>query len=141
MLKRVALVFLLTGAVALSLAASHPAHKAQAAAAGAGMAADHHTVKETEVQWGPAPPVFSPGAQMAVMDGNPGAAGTFIIRLKMPAGYKIMPHWHLTQENVTVISGTFQYGMGDKMTPTEMTTRRSGRLPSRRRSRARAWRP
>ena len=122
MLKRVTLLFLLAGAVALSQASSHPAQKAQAPAAGAGMAADHHTVKETEVQWGPAPPVFNPAAKMAVMDGNPGGAGLFVIRLKMPAGYKIMPHWHPTQENVTVISGHFQYGMGDKMTPADMTT-------------------
>ncbi len=116
MLKKIALLVLLAAAVAISQAASQSAQKTQAAAAG------HHAVKETEVQWGPAPAVFNPAAQMAVMDGNPGGAGLFVIRLKMPAGYKIMPHWHPTQENVTVISGTFQYGMGDKMTPAEMTT-------------------
>ena len=54
---------------------------------------------------------------MAVMDGNPAAAETFIIRLKMPAGYKIMPHWHPTDENVTVISGSVAFGMGDTVDP------------------------
>ena len=35
-------------------------------------------------------------------------------RLKMPAGYKINPHWHPTDEHVTVITGTFALGMGEK---------------------------
>src|SRR5215813_7184178 len=39
----------------------------------------------------------------------------FIVRLKMPAGYKIAAHWHPTDENITVISGTFLFGMGDKL--------------------------
>ena len=118
MLKKGFLLILLTGAFALAQAASQPAQKMQAAPA----PADHHSMNDSDIKWGPAPPVFAPGAQMAVMDGNPGAAGTFVIRLKMPAGYKIMPHWHPTQENVTVISGTFQYGMGDQMNPAGMTT-------------------
>jgi quercetin dioxygenase-like cupin family protein len=115
MLKKVSLLVLL--AAALALAAAQSAQKMAAPPA-----ADHHSINEGDIKWGPAPPVFAPGAQMAVMDGNPGAAGTFVIRLKMPAGYKIMPHWHPTQENVTVISGTFQYGMGDNLTPAAMTT-------------------
>ena len=40
-----------------------------------------------------------------------------MIRLKLPAGYKIMPHWHPTDELVTVISGEFAAGMGDKVDP------------------------
>src|SRR5262249_59684837 len=46
---------------------------------------------------------------------DPGAAGLFVVRLKMPAGYKIAPHWHPTDEHVTVLSGTFGVGMGDKV--------------------------
>jgi quercetin dioxygenase-like cupin family protein len=122
MLKRITLLVLLAGAVVLSQASSQSAQKMQAAAANAAQSAGHHTVKETEVQWSAAPPIFNRGAQMALMDGDPGGAGIFVIRLKMPAGYKIMPHWHPTQENVTVLSGHFQYGMGDKMTPADMTT-------------------
>jgi len=67
-----------------------------------------------EVKWGPAPPVFEKGASMAVISGDPSKAGPFVVRLKMPAGYKIAPHWHPTDENVTVISGTFSLGMGEK---------------------------
>lgn len=66
------------------------------------------------IKWGDPPPVLSPGAQLAVISGNPAGAGPYVIRLKMPDGYKIMPHWHPTQENVTVLSGEFHIGMGDK---------------------------
>jgi quercetin dioxygenase-like cupin family protein len=50
----------------------------------------------------------------AVLAGDPGKPGLFVVRLKMPAGYKIAPHWHPTDEHVTVIAGTLGLGMGDK---------------------------
>jgi quercetin dioxygenase-like cupin family protein len=71
-----------------------------------------------DIKWGDAPPVFPKGAKMAVLSGDPSKPGElFIVRLKMPAGYKIPAHWHPTDENVTVISGTFNMGMGDKLDP------------------------
>ncbi|RPH70248.1 MAG: DUF4437 domain-containing protein [Myxococcaceae bacterium] len=71
-----------------------------------------------EIKWGDAPPVFPKGAKMAVLYGDPSKPGElFIVRLKMPAGYKIPAQWHPTDENVTVISGTFNMGMGDKLDP------------------------
>jgi Domain of unknown function (DUF4437) len=72
------------------------------------------------LKWGDPPPVLQSGAQLAVLSGNPNGTGPFAIRLKMPDGYKIMPHWHPTQENVTVISGEFHVGMGDKFDETGM---------------------
>lgn len=74
-------------------------------------------VNPNDLKWGPAPPVFPAGAQMAVLSGDPGKAGTFVIRLKMPAGYKIPAHHHPSDEYVTVISGDFSLGMGDKFDP------------------------
>lgn len=66
------------------------------------------------IPWGPAPPVVQPGAQFAVLEGNPaGSSGDYTIRLKMPDGFRISPHWHPLRENVTIISGTFKVGMGD----------------------------
>ena len=66
------------------------------------------------IQWGPPPPFVAPGAQLAVIEGNPTAStGDYTVRLKMPDGYRIAPHWHPQRENVTVISGTFKVGMGD----------------------------
>jgi anti-sigma factor ChrR (cupin superfamily) len=50
-----------------------------------------------------------------VLDGDPFKDGSsYTLRLKMPDGYKIPPHWHPTDENVTVLSGTLGAGMGDK---------------------------
>ncbi len=76
-------------------------------------------VNSTDLKWGPAPPVFPAGAEMAVLSGDPSKAGTFVIRLKMPEGYKIPAHNHPTDEYLTVISGDFSLGMGDKLDETE----------------------
>ena len=68
-----------------------------------------------QIKWGPAPPFVASGAQLAVLEGDPTAStGDFTIRLKMPDGYKIAPHFHPKRENVTVVSGSFKVGMGDK---------------------------
>jgi uncharacterized RmlC-like cupin family protein len=76
-----------------------------------------------QMKWGPPPPFLAPGAQVAVLEGDPGASsGDFTIRLKMPAGYKVAPHWHPKRENVTVISGNFKVGMGDKWDDAKMAT-------------------
>ena len=67
------------------------------------------------VKWGPAPPTLPKGAQLAVLSGDPSKAGLYVIRLKLPANYQIPAHHHPTAENVTVLSGSFHAGMGDKM--------------------------
>ncbi len=72
------------------------------------------TAADPGIQWGPAPAVFPAGAQMAVLAGNPGGSGEYTVRLRMPNGYRIAPHTHPTDENVTVIQGTFEVGMGTK---------------------------
>lgn len=66
-------------------------------------------------KWGPAPPMLPPGAQIAVLAGNPMAAAPYTVRLKFPANYDIPAHSHPTDENVTVVTGTFYMGMGDKL--------------------------
>jgi hypothetical protein len=78
-------------------------------------------VTPDKVQWGPAPAVFPPGAQFAVLAGDPTKPGPFVVRIKTPDGYRIMPHWHPTAESVTVLSGEFRVGMGDKFDETSMT--------------------
>jgi quercetin dioxygenase-like cupin family protein len=77
-------------------------------------ASTHTVVTGGDVKWGEAPPSLPKGAQIAVVSGNPGIEGPFVIRLKFPAGYKVAPHWHPTDEHVTVLSGTMAFGMGDK---------------------------
>lgn len=78
------------------------------AAAAAAKSKSSHTLK-----WGPAPAVFPKGARMAVVSGDPSKAAQFVIELSMPAGYKIPPHFHPTDEVVQVKKGTFLVGMGD----------------------------
>lgn len=55
-----------------------------------------------------------PGAKLAVVQGDPSKEGLFVYRLKMPAAYKIPPHIHKASENVTVLSGSFFIGIGEK---------------------------
>jgi quercetin dioxygenase-like cupin family protein len=76
--------------------------------------------EDPSIVFAPAPGVFNPGAQMAVLQGDPSKAQPFTIRLRMPAGYRIAPHTHPTDEHVTVISGTFRVGMGNTFNAAEM---------------------
>jgi hypothetical protein len=104
----------------LGLAQTAAPKKAAAKAKPAGPAPV--VVTPDKVQWSAAPPVFQPGAQFAVLAGDPGKPGPFTVRLKMPDGYRVMPHWHPTAENVTVLSGEFHVGMGDKFDESSMQT-------------------
>ena len=78
----------------------------------------HKIVGPTEMAWSDGPPGLPPGAKMAVLDGDPTKKGSFTIRLQTPAGYKVAPHTHPTTERVTVISGSFHLGMGEKFDET-----------------------
>jgi quercetin dioxygenase-like cupin family protein len=80
-----------------------------------------------QVKFGPVPPFLPPGAQLAVLEGDPMAStGDFTIRIKMPDGYKVSPHTHPHRENVTVLSGTLKVGMGDHFEATKMESFSSG---------------
>lgn len=80
----------------------------------------------TDFKWGPAPAVFPAGAKMAVLAGDPSKNEEFVVRLDLPDGYTIAPHWHPTDEHVTVVKGTFLVGMGDKIDPAKMMTLPTG---------------
>jgi mannose-6-phosphate isomerase-like protein (cupin superfamily) len=80
-----------------------------------------------QIHYGPVPAFLPPGAQLAVLEGDPSAAtGDFTVRLKMPNGYRIPPHSHPNRENATVIAGTFKMGMGDTFDESKMVTFRAG---------------
>jgi hypothetical protein len=72
-------------------------------------------INPADIKWGDAPPNLPKGAKMAVLYGDPGKAGPFAARLSMPANYKIAPHTHTQSEQITVISGSFYLGMGEKV--------------------------
>jgi quercetin dioxygenase-like cupin family protein len=75
----------------------------------------HVTVTLSEAQWGPAPPFVPPGAELAVLSGDPTKPAPYAVRLKFPANYAIPAHSHPTDENVVVVSGAVTFGMGEKL--------------------------
>jgi quercetin dioxygenase-like cupin family protein len=66
-----------------------------------------------EAKWSTPPPALPPGVKFAVISGDPAASGLVTVRFDMPAGYVIPPHFHPTDDHVTVLKGTFSLGMGD----------------------------
>jgi quercetin dioxygenase-like cupin family protein len=79
-----------------------------------------------QLTWGPAPPALPPGARLAVLEGNPSEAGSYTMRVLMPAGYRIPPHYHAAVEHVTVLKGTFKVGMGERYNPSAMASLPAG---------------
>ena len=87
------------------------------ASASAAAAGGHVMLQPDSLKWTDAPPVLPKGAQIAVLYGDPGKLGPFVFRLKFPAGYKVAPHIHPNDYNLTVLSGAMNLGMGDKFDP------------------------
>lgn len=82
-------------------------------------AQDGHTfVTPSKLQWTDLP-ALPAGAKIAIIEGRMNEATPFTVRLKLPAGFKIPPHSHPGIEHVTVISGVFNIGMGDKLDTTK----------------------
>lgn len=101
--------------VVLALLAMAPVVRARDARKSARPRPDAVFINASEIAWGEAPPDLPKGAQIAVLHGDPSKKGTFTLRFKMPDGYKIPPHWHTQDEQLTILSGTFVLHMGDTM--------------------------
>jgi hypothetical protein len=87
------------------------------------LASDKNAYTPDQIPYGPVPAFIPAGAQLAVLEGDPTAAtGDFTVRLKMPNGYRIPPHWHPHRENVTAILGNFEVGMGDSFEESKLMT-------------------
>lgn len=81
--------------------------------------ADAHVMKQaSEMEWKAGPDSLPPGVQMTVISGSPKEKGPFTMRLKFPANFKVPPHWHSKDENLTILEGEFNMGMGDKFDET-----------------------
>jgi quercetin dioxygenase-like cupin family protein len=100
-----------TAALAGDPSAGKSAEASQAAAAAP--AAEHRYFTPADVKWTDGPPSLPKGAKVSVLEGDPAAPGPFTMRLSVPAGYKIPPHWHPAIEHVTVVSGSLFMGMGE----------------------------
>jgi quercetin dioxygenase-like cupin family protein len=79
--------------------------------------APHGMYTPDAIKWGDPPPFVPKGAKLAVLYGDPNKEGLFVIRVKIPANYRVPAHSHPTDEVVTVLSGTLLVGMGDKLAP------------------------
>lgn len=84
---------------------SGPAHAAEA----------HKVFTPGEIEWKPGPRSIPSGAEAATLYGDPSKEEVFALRLKLPENYTIPPHTHPRPEIVTVISGTLNIGMGEKI--------------------------
>jgi hypothetical protein len=74
----------------------------------------HTMVMPGDLKWADVPSLPG-GAKLAVIEGPLNESVPFTLRLKFPANYQIPAHWHPAIEHVTVISGTFNMGAGDKL--------------------------
>jgi quercetin dioxygenase-like cupin family protein len=71
----------------------------------------HPVVRPDDVAWKP----LRPGAEIAVVSGDPDQAGApFVMRFRYRGPARVPPHWHPTDEHITVLSGTFVVGMGER---------------------------
>ena len=73
-----------------------------------------HIVTPADIVWQPGPPTLPAGSQFFLVEGHPSKQGPIIMRLLLPAGYIIPPHFHPAAERTTIISGTYNMGMGSK---------------------------
>jgi quercetin dioxygenase-like cupin family protein len=86
--------------------------------------AAHQFAHAKDLKWSDTPAL--PGAKLAVIEGPLNEAKPFTMRLKFPANYKIPPHFHSAIEHVTVISGEFGMGMGEKLDESKVTRLQPG---------------
>lgn len=73
-----------------------------------------------EMNWSSQGELAMPGMEQVNLVGNPSEPGPYTLRLKFPAGYKLAPHVHPDNREVTILSGTWYTGYGDKFDETEL---------------------
>lgn len=73
-------------------------------------AGEHIMLLPSELTWTDLPSL--PGVKIAVIEGPLDRAVPIMFRLKFPANFKVMPHWHPGVEHITIISGTLHMGIG-----------------------------
>jgi quercetin dioxygenase-like cupin family protein len=71
------------------------------------------SVLPEDIDWEPFPS-FPPSARLAVVVGHPSEPGPYVVRVKLPSGVKLMPHWHHEDRVYVVMSGVFYIGLGDE---------------------------
>ena len=77
-------------------------------------------VTPSEVKWAPFP-ALSTGAQIAVIYGNPFKPEHYVMLIKYPPNFKVLPHFHPIEQVATVLSGTIYSGIGESFDPNKLT--------------------
>ncbi len=77
----------------------------------------HIAYTPDQIEWQDGPASLEPGSQVAVLEGDPSKRELFTMRLRLPDGFRISPHWHPNFERVTVLEGTFHLGHGEEFDP------------------------
>jgi len=88
--------------------------------------AEHIIHKTEDITYQAGPESLPQGAEYAILEGNPAEEGAFTMRLKFPNDYRIPPHTHPRTERVTVLSGTFNLGMGREFNQENMESLSEG---------------
>src|SRR5687768_1904944 len=102
-MKKIKVYFVIFFCLMLSITRAQVSHNSEG----------HKMVMPDEIKWVKAPPSFPPGTMIAMIDGDMSKEGVFTVRAKLPAHYRIMPHWHLAAEHITVLKGNFYMGIGE----------------------------
>jgi hypothetical protein len=67
-----------------------------------------------EMKWASQGGLAVPGMEQLNLVGDPAKPGPYTLRLKFPKGFKIAPHTHPDAREVTILSGIFATGYGEK---------------------------
>jgi len=87
------------------------------------LAQGHAMVTPEQLIWKP----LIPGVEMAVVSGDPDKkGGLYVIRIRATNEVRVPPHWHPTDEHVTVLAGSFWMGHGDKYDAAKLTELKPG---------------
>jgi hypothetical protein len=85
--------------------------------------ASHAIVTPDQLVWKP----LIPGVEMAVVSGDPDRkGGLYVIRIRTKGEVKVPPHWHVTDEHVTVLAGSFLVAHGDKYDASKLIELKAG---------------
>jgi anti-sigma factor ChrR (cupin superfamily) len=109
----------LVGIAALAMAASSQEKKESTET--------HKIVHFGDLKWTP----IIKGCELAPVAGDYNAEGEpFVVRIRCADGTKIPAHWHPTDENLTVLKGTFLVGMGETFDESKLQTMNVGNFVS-----------
>jgi hypothetical protein len=83
----------------------------------------HAIVTPDQLVWKP----LIPGVEMAVVSGDPDKkGGLYVIRIRSEGEVKVPPHWHVTDEHVTVLAGSFLMAHGEKYDASKLIELKAG---------------